>query len=53
VTQNAQSATVASLHRLHRARTWALRILVLGVAGAMLAAPPLLLLAPRIGGAGA
>jgi len=37
---------VAALHRLHRARRWALRILVLAIAGAMIAALPLLLLAP-------
>lgn len=38
---------VAALHRLHHARRWALRILVLAIAGSMIAALPLLLLAPR------
>ena len=37
-------AAVAALHCLHRARRWALRIVVLAIAGAMLAAPPLLVL---------
>jgi hypothetical protein len=41
--------TVASLVRLHHARRWALRVLVLAIAAALLLGVPLLLVAPRAG----